>query len=266
MSTTKHVLIFGIDGCRPDALLAAQTPNIDTLIREGAFHPNAQTGIITISGPGWSDMLTGVWAAKHGVQDNSFEGANYDQYPHLFQRLKEKNPNLVTASIVNWEPINTQILRCADHAVGTSSDERVCEETVRYLQSENPNITFLQLDDVDAAGHKHRYAPDVPGYLSAITENDRIIGEIWEAIRNRPCYAEESWLLIVSTDHGGTEYGHGQNIPEHRTIFVVAYYSDGTRITFPQEVNIVDIPMLVAKHLGIEIEPTWGWDGNLEIV
>ena len=157
-------------------------------------------------------------------------------------------------------------MRCADHAVGTSSDERVCEETVRYLQSENPIITFLQLDDVDAAGHKHRYAPDVPGYLSAITENDRIIGEIWEAIRNRPCYAEESWLLIVSTDHGGTEYGHGQNIPEHRTIFVVAYYSDGTRITFPQEVNIVDIPMLVAKHLGIEIEPTWGWDGNLEIV
>ncbi|MCX6380198.1 MAG: alkaline phosphatase family protein [Armatimonadetes bacterium] len=265
MPNSKHVIIFGMDGCRPDALVEAKTPHIDRLIREGAFAPTAQTGVITISGPGWSDMLTGVWGAKHGVTDNSFEGANYEQYPHLFQRLKEKNPSLVTASIVNWKPINEQILRSADHAVGTGSDAKVCEETVRYLQSATPNVTFLQLDDVDAAGHKHRYAPDVQGYLDSIAWNDSLIGEIWGAILARTNYAEEDWLILVSTDHGGTEYGHGQNIPEHRTIFVIAHYSDGTHLEFPAEVNIVDIPVLVARHLGVEIDPDWNWDGNLAI-
>lgn len=265
MSNSKHVIIFGMDGCRPDALIQAQTPHIDKLIQEGAFAPAAQTGVITISGPGWSDMLTGVWGAKHGVTDNSFEGANYDQYPHLFQRLKEKNPALKTASIVNWEPINAQILRCADHATGTSSDAKVRDETIRHLQSADPNIVFLQLDDVDAAGHKHRYAPDVQGYLDAIAWNDSIIGEIWEAIRSRPRYSQEDWLILVSTDHGGTEYGHGQNIPEHRTIFLIAHYSDGRRIAFPEEVNIVDIPVIAARHLGVEIDPAWEWDGNLSL-
>ncbi len=109
-------------------------------------------------------------------------------------------------------------------------------------------------------GHKHGYAPDSQGYLDSIAESDRIIGTILEALQNRPRYAEEDWLLIVSTDHGGSGFGHGADIPEHRTIFVIAHSQEPP--TFPDAVHIVDIPMLVAKHLEIEVDPTWGWDGR----
>ena len=34
-------------------------------------------------------------------------------------------------------------------------------------------------------------------------------------------YAREDWLIIVSTDHGGKDKGHGQDIPECRTIFLI---------------------------------------------
>ncbi len=260
MSQTKHALIFGIDGCRPDALRKAKTPYIDSLIANGSFSPNAQTGEITISGPGWSDMLTGVWWKKHGVRDNSFEGSNYDRYPHLFSRLKECRPDLITASIVNWAPINEQILRAADFAKETSSDSKVLDETLVYLRTADPNVLYLQLDDVDSAGHKHTFSPDAEGYLDSIEVTDSIIGAICQAVVERPNYANEDWLLIVSTDHGGTHHGHGENIPEHRTIFLVAHapYS----IEFPEEVNIVDIPVLVASHLGIEVDPQWEWDGK----
>ncbi len=152
MQKSKHALIFGLDGCRPDALATATTPNMDRLIAEGAYAPTAQTGEITISGPGWSDMLTGVWYAKHGVRDNSFEGANYEKYPHLFRRLKSKRPDLVTASIVNWAPINEEILRDADFHQETNSDIRVEAETIAYLAYADPHILFLQLDDIDAGG------------------------------------------------------------------------------------------------------------------
>src|SRR5690348_2115646 len=105
MSVRKRALIIGIDGCRPDALLAADTPHIEALIASGAFSAQAQTGEHTDSAPGWSHMLTGVWQTRHGVRDNSFAGSRFEEYPHFFQRIKEWRSDLITASIVNWEPI-----------------------------------------------------------------------------------------------------------------------------------------------------------------
>src|SRR5262249_25415538 len=73
---SKRVLIIGIDGCRTDALKAAKAPNLQRLVREGAMAENTSilgdrpTGADTVSGPGWSNLLTGVWPDKHGVKDN----------------------------------------------------------------------------------------------------------------------------------------------------------------------------------------------------
>ena len=79
----QRVLVIGIDGVRPDALAAAKTPNLDKLIKTSAFADSTQilgtrySKNNTISGPGWSSILTGVWADKHGVHDNEFKGKNY---------------------------------------------------------------------------------------------------------------------------------------------------------------------------------------------
>lgn len=81
--STPKVLILGIDGCRPDALQAAATPNIDGLLQESVYSYDALTEGPTWSGVGWSGMLTGVWLAKHGVTDNSFSGSNFAAYPHF---------------------------------------------------------------------------------------------------------------------------------------------------------------------------------------
>ncbi|WP_339729528.1 LamG-like jellyroll fold domain-containing protein [uncultured Gimesia sp.] len=118
----KRVLIIGMDGTRPDALAKAKTPTFDRLIREGAFTDEAD--ILgtryqkndTISGPGWSSILTGVWADKHGVHDNKFKGKNYELFPHFFKRLKRQRPDAKTASLVSWGPIHEHILSEADIA------------------------------------------------------------------------------------------------------------------------------------------------------
>ncbi|MBY0261086.1 MAG: alkaline phosphatase family protein, partial [Phycisphaerales bacterium] len=74
-AAVRKVLIIGIDGLRPDALAAADAPSIDALIADGAYSAAAQAEDITISGPGWSSMLTGVHRDKHGVTGNSFVGS-----------------------------------------------------------------------------------------------------------------------------------------------------------------------------------------------
>ena len=118
--SARKVLIIGIDGTRPDALAKAKTPHLDSLIEQGAFTDTAQ--ILgtrydknnTISGPGWSSILTGVWADKHGVHDNSFDGRNYELFPHFFKRLKRSRPDAKTFSFVSWEPIGKYIVSEAD--------------------------------------------------------------------------------------------------------------------------------------------------------
>jgi predicted AlkP superfamily pyrophosphatase or phosphodiesterase len=261
MPVRNKALIIGIDGCRPDALLAANTPHMDALIADGAFSDQAQTGEYTISGPCWADMLTGVWYTKHGVRDNSFDGARFDAYPHFFRRIKERRPDLVTASIVNWEPINGMILSHADYAQAYPTDAAVAEATVRYLQEATPDVLFIQFDEVDASGHRHGFAPTAPGYLETIARTDALIGIVLEALRKRRDVAQENWLVVVSTDHGGSERGHGQNIPAHRTIFLIVN-GGGARGPIIPEPAIVVVPPTVAAHLGVPVDPAWGWEGE----
>src|SRR6266850_2110735 len=85
----KKALIIGIDGCRPDALLAAKAPHLHALIKNGAFSDKAQTGDMTASGSGWGSLLTGVWREKHGVRGNDFKLSNFTEYPHLLARVKK---------------------------------------------------------------------------------------------------------------------------------------------------------------------------------
>ncbi|HET6415506.1 MAG TPA: hypothetical protein VFG22_04370, partial [Polyangiales bacterium] len=68
-------------------LQQASTPVLDDLVANGAVtydafaggEPGTPTEQATFSGPGWSSILTGVWVDKHGVTDNSFDGARFDE-------------------------------------------------------------------------------------------------------------------------------------------------------------------------------------------
>ncbi len=102
---SPKVFVIGIDGCRPDALKSAKTPNLDALVDAGILftgtdirEPEGTDKADTISGPGWSNLLTGVWPDKHHVLDNEFSNPNYQKFPHVFVRLKEAHPQSVTAS------------------------------------------------------------------------------------------------------------------------------------------------------------------------
>jgi predicted AlkP superfamily pyrophosphatase or phosphodiesterase len=258
----NKILIIGIDGCRPDALRRAQAPHLAGLIRDGAFSDQAQTGDITISGPGWASLVTGVWRTKHGVRDNDFDGANFGQYPHFFRRLKQHRPRAFTASLVHWGPINTRLVVDSDFTRTYRQDRRVADEACRLLQEQDPDVVFLQFDDVDAAGHKHGFDPAGLPYRQAIEQVDAHVGSLLEVLRRRPTYAKESWLILVSTDHGGSGKAHGENIPEHRTIFLIVSGSAAARGVITPAPRVVDLAPTALTHLGVPIDPKWDWDGR----
>ena len=219
----KKVLIIGIDGCRPDALQIANTPNLDNLISNGIYSPDALNDDITISGPGWSANLCGVWSNKHQVTDNTFFGDNYLNYPPVTKYIDDQSSNFHTVSICNWNPINDYIIgNYADFKLNVSSDQDVSDQASNYLSLNDPDFMFLHFDDVDHAGHSYGFSPNIPEYISAIEGVDFYIGPIIQAISQRPNYTNEDWLILVTTDHGGLGYSHGGNSMEEENVFVIA--------------------------------------------
>lgn len=259
----KKVLIIGIDGCRPDVLKEAQTPEIDKLIGNGAYSFEAKTDPISSSGICWTGMLTGVWHEKHHVISNAYKNPNVKEYPHFFRRIKESSPELKTYSIVNWHPIH-KILQEGDADVieSYSPDKKVTKRVVEVLSKENPDVVFVQLDDVDHAGHAHDYLIDSPKYVKAIRKADGQVGKMVKAIEMRSTYKNEDWLIIVSTDHGGSNFTHGKDIPEHTTIFYIAS-GNATKKGEIYDVNVVDVCTTALAHLGVKIEAEWNLDGKV---
>lgn len=271
------VLIVGIDGLRPDSLKAASTPVMDALIAEGAvsydgFAGGELGGVTeqpTVSGPGWASIFTGVWIDKHKIRDNSFEIHNLRNYPHFFARVKEVKPDAVLASIASWGPIEDHLVapiaESVDlHLKGEGKDYRekdrwVVDQAVSYLNSANPDILALHLDQVDGAGHGSGFRPDNQKYLESIAAVDSLVGEVRQAIENRKDYANEDWQVIVTTDHGGINKGHGGKTEEERTIFFVASGGEVAKGEVSPGPGHTAVPATAVRHLGLPIDTAWGW-------
>lgn len=218
---TKKVLFIGIDGCRADVMMSTPTPNIQNLISQSIYSTDGLCAATTWSGNGWSTMLTGVWHTKHNVQDNNFTSPNFVNYPDFLTRAETFNPNLRTISLAHWSPINDKIIQTADVKTNLATDLAVKNAAVTALQNDNPDILFVDFDDVDHAGHSYGFASTVPQYVSSIKTTDTYIGEIVAAMKNRPSYSNEDWLVVLTTDHGAIESSHGGGNLTERNIFTV---------------------------------------------
>ena len=259
----KKVLIVGIDGCRSDALQVASTPNLNDLISNGIYSPDALNDDITISGPGWSAILCGVWSNKHLVTSNSFGSNDYANYPPVFKYINDFNPNLHTVSICNWNPINDEIIQNhADFKLNVNSDIEVRDQAVSYLSLNDPDLMFLHFDDVDHAGHSYGFSPLTPEYISAIEGVDGYIFPIVQAIIQRPNYSNEDWLILVTTDHGGLNFSHGGNSLQEQNVFVIA---SGNSI--PTQVIYKDSSVLMDSVFNcLEDSVLLDFDGNDDFV
>lgn len=272
---TAKVLLIGIDGVRPDILAKVSTPNLDRLSSEGAFSAQAQTGLPTVSGPSWSSMLTGVWSAKHGVVDNSFEGKNYEAYPDFLTRIEQATPERLTIAIADWTPLVSEegggpligdvpdeVAVLNGYDLGwQEADEQATTLAVERLTDADPDALFVYLGNPDETSHATNSigAP----YEAAIAEADRQVGRLITAIEARPTYDSERWLVLVSTDHGRTEDGgHGGDSEIERTIFYLAWGAGVAPGTIPGTPQIVDVAVTALTHLGIDIEPRWALDGR----
>jgi hypothetical protein len=223
----KHVLLIGIDGLRGDAVQCngcVQTPAMSALIAGGAFHGNVLAGgtkQATVSGPGWSSVFTGFWADKHGVTSNDINLPLLKT--HVFDLIKQAWPTATTAVVGDWPNITGNLRPAkADFVVanGSKISQQATDAVKGWLSWKNPpTAIFYYLHNVDI--HAASYDPLNAYYRGKIAGEDQQIAQVLAALTARPNYANEEWLIVVTSDHGGSGTGHGGQTAAERDTLVI---------------------------------------------
>lgn len=83
---------------------------------------------------------------------------------------------------------------------------------------EDPDVISFTFEHGDHAVHDTGFGNQNEAYVQACKDADSWGYNIVKIIEARSTYAREDWLIIVSTDHGGTQTSHGgQTVFERST-------------------------------------------------
>ncbi|SME90767.1 alkaline phosphatase family protein [Streptomyces sp. Amel2xC10] len=265
---TPKVLVIGLDGALLSRIEDAGAPHLGALRAAGLTAPStlyANPLAPTLSGPGWSTILTGVWPDKHNVKDNSFTGHRFARHPDFLTRVETAKPTLNTYAVSSWAPITDTVLSTrVDSRVSTPSAEYDTGTTARAvarLRDGDPDAVFVHLDNIDHAGHT--YGAASAQYLDAVRTADAQVGQIVAAVRARPGFAAEDWLIVVTADHGHTPAGgHGGSTLAERSTFVIATGPTLAPGSVRYDVKLPDVAASALAHLGIALDPAWDLDGR----
>jgi predicted AlkP superfamily pyrophosphatase or phosphodiesterase len=248
----RRALLIGIDGLRPDALLAADTPNIDALVARGRGTLTARTqrtGVIQ-SAPGWVSIATGVEADRHGVLENDAYGPRDGSWPTFLGLAHDAG--LRTASAAHWPDILVKVHEPADiDDARLRDDAGVGVAAAELVAGDGVDVVFLHFDDVDHAGHATGFSADNPDYTGAIAGVDGSLGPVLEAVEASP----SAWLVVLTSDHGGHETSHGDDIPEDTTVPFVVAVPGGVPGALGEGVTHMDAHPTIAAWLDLPARP-----------
>lgn len=232
----------------------------------------------TISGANWTSLLTGTPFDVHGIIDNTVnrvvrngetvsEFANYNGTPLLTEELKSRGYK--TKMMAEWGSLNPTYGRFFDESEtvplvwrDTAQDGSLGLHTAvsdnnypvgNALSTTDANFVFVHIDSVDDDGHT--YGWDSAEYAKGIKQLDDKASLILKGLMNRPNINNEEWIIGITPDHGGVDYGHGQNGNPlvYNTYFVALHWNKGAWqvVTLKKDSNatISDVlPRLIAQE------------------
>jgi len=240
---TPKCLIVGYDGARAEALMEIlpSQSGIQALANEGGkvyhMYTGGNRGVrqFTDTAPGWAALLTGRWAKGAGGNGVTANGVNKPAGtpPIAMIELLEKNLAAKSSFVVSWnghfvddhatykyDVLHAQANNLNAAWVTLENDEQVIAHTIEELSNENgADIVMVVLEHCDSAGHNSGFGIHIPEYVQAFQASDHAALEFIEALKARPGYDSEDWLIILTSDHGGIGRGHGSQRAVCRQVF-----------------------------------------------
>lgn len=261
----EHVIIIGIDGMSPDGLLNAETPVMDSLMKNGAFIMHARNVLPTSSSPNWASMIMGAGPEQHGITSNEWQPDKHELppllemesgvFPTIFWLIDKADPNAEIGAIYHWADFGRLFEKSSvDYDTTFKNENRVADEASKYIIKQNPKFLFVHIDHVDGAGHKFGHGTE--RYYGGVAKADQLIGKIILAVKQSGI--EHKTMVIVSADHGGKETSHGgESLGEVEIPILLSGPGIRRGYELLDPVNIYDIASTVAHAFGLEQPKAW---------
>ncbi|MBV7334718.1 alkaline phosphatase family protein [Chloroflexi bacterium TSY] len=250
------VILLMIDGLRPDALLLANTPNLDHFRQRASWTLNASSVMPSITLPCHTSIFHSVPPSRHGIVTNNWQPMarplpGFIDLAHAAGRR--------CAMIYNWEPLrdvsrpgNLHYSWFVNKSYETDGDDEVATEALRCLQNETPDFMFIYQGTVDVWGHNHGWMSDE--YIAQIGVVDTFVGRILATL-------PETATVLIQADHGGHERTHGTDMPEDMTIpWMIAGPEIRQDYEIQHPVSLLDTAPTLARLLSIN--PDQNWEGR----
>ncbi len=198
------VLYIIVDGARGTSVRNAQASNINSLLPGSIYTWNGLSDIdATTNAANFASMLTGVKATKHGVKSDDFSQNELTQYPVLFERIKDFDPEIRSVVFARSTLLKNHLCTGATLSTAYSDDAAVKSAVVTDLENEESSMIVAQFSGVDEAGKTSGYDLSFPAYKEAILKFDGYVGEMISALKRRKSYKTEKWLVVISSSKGG---------------------------------------------------------------
>jgi predicted AlkP superfamily pyrophosphatase or phosphodiesterase len=217
----KHVVVIGLDGCRPELLIEHSTGALKKLWQEGTYTWGAEAAVPSVTQVNFAGILTGCAPAKHGIDQVAWDHGTSPKLKvkvtTIFEVLAQHR--LSGAAFLGHEklyPVETSTAAAAgihfEHS--PHGAKAAAPLAASYLREHQPAFTFIYFGDLDGAGHRDGWLS--PQQIATMAEINRGVELIMAAIQESPM--KNNTTVIVTSDHGGHGKSHSQGTPEDRRI------------------------------------------------
>lgn len=274
-----RVLLVGVDGATyaqvQGAVLRRELPNLASLnlvpTATGGM-PGTITAQPPLDAPSWATVLTGAWANRHGIDDDT--GSTALRAPTVFHYLRTAaKPGLQQGAAVSAPALpgllkTDQDAGVLDTLVDCAGVDRcVTQNAVRQMQS-GYGVVFAQYSAPAQAAQAGGFGNGA--YAAALGETDQALGELLAAVAaRRQAQPGEDWLVLVTTSHGLDATGATTTVPtvENRTAFLATNKTLNSALArpgapapdTPADLSALpteaDIVPTVLAHAGVALDP-----------
>ncbi len=210
----KHVIIVGFDGLSSYAIdNGANMPTLRQLMSEGTYTTECRSILPSSSAANWASMFMGASSELHGY--NTWGSKTPDLpsrvltengiFPNIYSEYRRANPEAELGYFYEWGGMRYLVDTLSINNLQPTTADQTAKMSVEYIKSEKPELFAVIFDQPDGVGHAHGW--ESQEYMDLLSQLDAQLADIVQAI-NDAGIADET-LLIVSSDHGGIETGHG---------------------------------------------------------
>ena len=232
----RTVVLISLDGAKPSYLSSGHAPHLQSLGTSSATSRRAsfmQAIFPTLTFPNHWALLTGLYAASHGIVANDFTLAStgeqfyYTSPEHSWNASWWRGEPIwataeragLNAAVLMWPgpPVTSAGIRATYFQKYASGPEWNLDgrlhQVLRWIDrdavDERPSLVCAYVPDIDQAAHK--FGPESEQAIAAVRSVDAFIGKLQKELVETRNLSEVVDIVVVS-DHGMTSTSNSKLI------------------------------------------------------